>query len=356
MNLEHAGWNDFFENQYTAYKDHGLLYGRIIKEVRHTYIIYSAHGEINAEVSGHFHYTAIDKSDYPSVGDWVIFKKSNDMALIEKVLSRQSYFSRKSAGKDYEEQIVAANIDYLCIVSGLDGGRNFNPRGIERYVAMATQGNTQPIILLNKVDLCTNRDEIIKSINSMLENIPVFMVSATTKEGLDTFLSNFNAGSTIAFSGQSGVGKSSLINTLLGNEHLKTGTVRDGDLRGKHTTTHRELFFLKNDIMVIDTPGMRELQLWGDEDSLEDAFIEIYDAAEGCRFKDCTHVNEPGCAVKQMVDDGSLDKGRYENYLQMRSELQYLDSKVDTKGRLERKAKEKGLSKVIKNLKKIKKD
>jgi ribosome biogenesis GTPase len=178
------------------------------------------------------------------------------------------------------------------------------------------------------------------------------MVSALTGEGMDSLEVGFDSGSTVAFTGRSGVGKSSLINRLLRRADMKTGEVRGKDLRGRHTTTHKELFFLRGGAMVIDTPGMRELQLWGDEESLEETYGEIYEAAKRCRFADCSHQNEPGCAVQKLLVEGSLDIGRYENYLDMRAELRFLESKISEKKRHERKGREKELSKLIRKFKK----
>lgn len=347
MDLKKLGWNNYFENQFHLYKEQKLIAGRVLKVVRHIYEVYTDEGLVQAEISGHFHYTAIGKSDYPTIGDWVVLKKSDNMALIEKVLKRKTFFSRKSAGNETEEQVVAANIDYLCIVSGLDGGRNFNLRGIERYLAMTIEGSAKPVLILNKVDTCQDRESALLQAQSISEEIPIHMVSALTGEGIDELSLSFNTGSTIAFCGHSGVGKSSLVNALLGNNMIKTGELRESDLRGKHTTTHKELFFLKGGAMVIDTPGMRELQLWGKEESLENTFSEIYEAAKDCRFKDCSHTGEPGCAVQQLLADNLIEISRYENYLDMRSELKFLESRVDEKSRLERKAQKKELSKTI---------
>ena len=352
MNMKMLGWNDFFEKNFQPFKDQGLSVGRVLKEVRHLYTVYTKAGILEGEVSGRFQFTATNKSDYPTVGDWVALRCLDNYGIIENVLPRKSAFSRKGAGNVTREQVVAANIDYLCIVCGLDGGRNFNLRGIERYIAMTVEGGAAPVIILNKVDLCTDREGILLQAQTISGNIPVHMVSALSGEGITDLTMAFDAGSTVAFAGHSGVGKSSLINTLLSRETIKTGEVRASDLRGRHTTTHKELFSLEGGAMVIDTPGMRELQLWGDEESLEETYGEIYEAAQKCRFADCSHRNEPGCAVRQMLIDGSLDIGRYENYLDMRAELHFLESKVSERKRLERKGKEKELSRLIRKFKK----
>ncbi|NDV26235.1 ribosome small subunit-dependent GTPase A [Desulfovibrio sp. JC010] len=347
MDINKLGWSTFFEDQFQPYKEQGLSAGRVLKELRGQYTLYSAEGSITGDVSGHFHFTAMDRSDYPTVGDWVAFRQCADYAQIEHVLERSSAFSRNSSGNEDSQQVVAANIDYLCIVCGLDGGRNFNLRSIERYIAMAVEGGARPVIVLNKADLCDDREIAMLQAQSVAGNIPVHMVSAVTEEGVEEFSMSFEKGSTVAFCGQSGVGKSSLINSLLGMDTLRTAGLRESDLRGRHTTTHKELFFLKSGAMVIDTPGMRELQLWGSRKSLDDTYGEIREAAKHCRFRDCTHQNEPGCAVRELLIDGSLETERYENYSDMRAELSFIESKVDDKKRQARKAKDKQLSKLI---------
>ncbi|WP_419781566.1 ribosome small subunit-dependent GTPase A [Maridesulfovibrio sp.] len=347
INLNKLGWNESFNDQFKPYKEQGLSVGRVLKEVRQQYSLYTEEGLLSGDVSGHFHFTAVDRSDYPTVGDWVVFRRCGDYAQIEQVLPRTSAFSRNSSGKEMQEQVVVANIDYLCIICGLDGGRNFNLRSIERFIAMAVEGGARPVIVLNKADLCSDRELAMLQAGSVAEDIPIHMVSAVTGEGVDEFSISFEKGSTLAFSGQSGVGKSSLINCLLGRETLKTRGLRESDLRGRHTTTHKELFFLASGAMVIDTPGMRELQLWGSRASLDKTYSEIHEAAKRCRFRDCTHQNEPGCAVRELLMDGSLEVERYENYSDMRAELSFIESKVNDKKRQQRKAQEKALSKLI---------
>ncbi|WP_319467988.1 ribosome small subunit-dependent GTPase A [uncultured Pseudodesulfovibrio sp.] len=347
FNMKKLGWNTFFEEQFQPYKEQGLSVGRVLREVRHQYRIYTPQGVVDGDVSGHFQYTAVNRADYPTVGDWVVIRQCGDYAQIEKVLPRVSAFSRNKAGTEVQEQVVAANIDYLCIVCGLDGGRNFNLRGIERYIAMTMEGGAKPVIVLNKSDLCADGELALLQARSVADALPIHLVSALTHEGLEDFSTSFENGSTVAFAGHSGVGKSSLINTLLGRAELKTGSLRESDLRGRHTTSHKELFFLESGAMVIDTPGMRELQLWGSPQNLDDTYGEIHEAAQRCRFNDCSHQNEPGCAVRELLIEGSLEMERYENYLDMRSELLFLESKVNEKKNHDRKAKEKALSRLI---------
>ena len=349
MKPEDAGWNTFFQKQYEDLAGSGLIPGRVVFHEGTAYTLETPGGRIEAVISGHFSFTAAGQSDYPAPGDWVLLRENPGAYIIEKVLERKSRFSRRTAGRRSDEQIIAANIDIMFITASLDGGRNYNLRGIERYMVMVHDGGAEPVLLLNKCDLCDDRDKALELANSVCGEVPVIIVSALTGEGMHQLSSMIGPGITAAFTGPSGVGKSALVNRLLGRELQRTGEQRRDDLRGRHTTTSGGLFFLDSGGMVIDTPGLRELKPYGDQGSLDLAFPEISEAAGRCRFRNCSHVDEPGCAVRELLLSGSLDSDRYRNYISMKKEMDILEGLKSEKGRMEKKVKEKSLSKVIKN-------
>lgn len=321
MKLIEAGWDKASEKSFKHFKKQGLKPGRILNATRRIYHVYCEDGVLQAQVSGRFQHRSSCKSDYPKVGDWVAVCKKGNRALVEGVLPRRSVFSRNIPGKKAEEQVIAANIDHLCIVCGLDGGRNFNLRSIERYLAMAKGHNIHPVIVLNKVDLCSHREEAVYQVRSIAENLPIHLVSAHSTEGIRELKMSFGLNTTAALVGSSGVGKSALVNAFLGKETQTMGHQREKDFRGRHTTTSSELFFLNDRAMVIDTPGLREMQPWKNKDGLETCFGEIYEAARHCRYRDCSHQGEPDCAVQQLLIEGRLDLQRYQNFLDMQNEL-----------------------------------
>ncbi len=352
MGLIDWGWNEKRETDFSIYREQGFVPARVVKESRQIYTLEGESGRIVSRLSGSFNYRAAFKSEYPAVGDWTAIRPEGDTASIEAVCPRSSKVSRKSAGTVTEEQIIAANIDYLFLVSALDGGRNFTIRGLERYLTMAWESGAQPVVILNKADLCEDISGPSAEAETAAIGVDVHIVSAETKTGLTNLRKYLLPGKTVAFTGASGVGKSSIINALIGKTVQKTGTSRESDKRGRHTTTNRELLRLEGGAMLLDSPGLRELQLWGEETSLDDVFQEIAEIAVDCRFRDCTHSREPGCAVQQALADGVIEQGRYENYLDMKRELAYLAVKQNISAVRAERAKWKKTAKFAKEIKK----
>jgi ribosome biogenesis GTPase / thiamine phosphate phosphatase len=344
--LTQLGWDVFFQGHFERLKMPGTVPARVISESKGSYQLFSQYGELSAKISGKMRYHAGKENQYPTVGDWVIIKPLIDekKGIIQHILPRKSKFSRKVSGERTEEQIVSANVDTIFIVSGLDGGRNFNLRRIERYLTLAWSSGAAPVIVLNKVDLCPDVDVCIRNVERIATGISIHAVSAKVRTGLDTLRNYLTKGNTVAFLGSSGVGKSALINALLGVAKQDTGEVREDDRMGRHTTTKRELILLPGGGMVIDTPGMREIQLWAGEEGLGDTFYDIETLAKGCRFSDCTHNVESGCAVRAAIDNGDLDQERLESYRKLQKELIYLTSREEHSTRLYEKAKYKKIA------------
>lgn len=355
MGLIDWGWNKKYEVDFTRYREQDLSPARVVKESRQIYTIETEGGRLISRLAGAFNYKAADKSSYPAVGDWVAIRSEKEGACIEAVCKRRSRVSRKSAGIVTEEQIIAANIDYLFLVSALDGGRNFTVRGLERYLAMAWESGALPVIILNKADLCEDISGPLAEAGATAPGVDVYAVSVETGAGLGSLEKYLLPGKTVAFTGPSGVGKSSLINVFLGEAIQETGGLRESDKRGRHTTTCRELLRLSSGAMLLDSPGLRELQLWGEASSLDDVFREIVETGEDCRFRNCSHNGEPGCAVQQALAEGIIDQSRFENYLDMKKELAYLAIKQDQNAARAEKERWKKIAKFTRNVQKQKK-
>lgn len=349
MQLTDLGWNSFFEKQFEVYKSENYSAMRIIRENREKYIAYCEWGEVICEVSGKFRFDTNSKSNFPAVGDWVVGSvlQEEKKAVIHAILPRKSVFSRHAAGETTDEQVVAANIDTVFIVTGLD--YNFNLRRIERFLTLTWNSGALPVILLNKSDLCSEVESRRNEVESIALGVDIYTLSAATNSGLEFLDKYIKKGKTVAFMGSSGVGKSTIINTLLGENKLRVNETSELGSRGRHTTTFRELIVLPNGGIVIDTPGMRELQLWGTEEGLKQTFDDIEELAINCRFKDCSHETEPGCSVLEAVNNGTLDPKRLESYYKLKREFSYLADRQTMKPSAIEKQRGKVISKQIKD-------
>ncbi len=322
--LQQLGWLEAFNQPFREYRDAGFLPGRISNEQRGHYYLLSEQGELRAEASGRVLYASTSSSGLPKVGDWVAYQPFNDAeAIIHAVLPRSSAISRKDP-EETDEQIIAANVDIMLILQGLDG--DFNPRRLERYIVTAKAAGVEPVVLLNKADLRGDKAGIHNALKEIVQPEHIVFLSALHDASFDRILSLVPEGRTAVLTGSSGAGKSTLINRLLGKEAQTTNAVREDDSRGRHTTTSRTMFVLPEAGIVIDTPGMRELALWTDSENLEPAFQDIVQLISECRFFDCTHSNEPGCAIRAALTDGRLDASRLRSYEKLKRELAYLNS------------------------------
>lgn len=329
MNLDQLGWNDRIASSFIPYGQQGFMPGRVAIEYRNSYLLYTEQGEQVAEVTGKLKHQATGIHDFPAVGDWVAIRPqpAERKATIHAVLPRISKFSRKAAGSTTEEQMIATNVDTVFLVTGLDG--DFNLRRVERYLILVWESGATPVIVLNKADLCPNLEQRLEEIAAIALGVPILTLSATQQQGIDQLSPYLRPGQTIALLGSSGVGKSTLTNLLKGEPIQAVQAVRQGDDRGKHTTTHRQLIPLPSGALIIDTPGMRELQVWSGAEALPEAFADIETLAQSCRFRNCQHEREPGCAIQQALANGQLDAGRLLSYQKLQRELHYLTRKQD---------------------------
>ncbi len=349
MSLTHYGWSAAWADAFAAYGQEGYSAGRIIEAQKTQYRVGTEAGELSAVLTGKYLYEADSGEALPAVGDWAVIRlhdAQEQWATVHALLPRHSAFIRKEAGARLAGQVVAANVDTALIVVGLD--RDYNPRRIERYLALAWESGADPAVLLTKDDLCADVAGRLASVAEIAPGVPVHAVSVPHGLGLEILPPYLQAGRTLVLLGSSGAGKSTLVNHLLGGAVQRVRDVRDDDSRGRHTTTHRQLFCLPGGASIIDTPGMRELQLWNVDEGLDAAFADIARLAARCQYADCRHEQEPGCAVQQALDDGELDAEHFENYLKMRRELDYLASREDEGLERERKRRAKQLGKLQK--------
>jgi len=346
MDIKEYGWDEHFENEWRKNSNDCLFPGRIIADYGQKLRVVSELGEltVNRPLNKHGNFVQ------PAVGDWVALEDSaeNQLVRMRFVLPRKSKFSRLAAGIEVKEQVVAANVDTVFLIQSLN--RDFNLRRLERYLVSAWESGALPVVVLSKSDLSDNVADKIAAVYSTAPGVEVHAISCVTGEGIEGLKKYFTKGKTVALLGSSGVGKSTLVNTLAGKEIFKTQAIRESDSRGRHTTTHREIHLLPEGGMILDTPGMRELSLWEADTGMEVMFGDIEELTMKCRFNDCRHRSEPGCAVKEALKTGELDIKRWENWVKLKKEQEYLEGRKDVKYLLQQKKRGKQLAKFQKNL------
>ncbi len=318
--LESLGWCADLAGRFAALALPGLVPGRVAAEHKNYFTVLVAGASLTAQISGRLQHRIRNSGQLPKVGDWVACSRAprGNTGLIQAVLERRSALSRKVPGHSMQEQVLAANVDWVFIVAALD--MPLNPRRLERYLVLTHESRARTAVLLNKADLHPAPDRAAEEVRAVAPGVPVLAASAQTGEGFGALSAMLLAGSTAVFVGPSGAGKSSIINRLAGRDIQSTQTVRAGDQKGRHTTTRRDLILLPGGALVIDSPGLRELQLWTGDESLATAFPDIEALASGCRFRDCRHDHEAGCAVTRALAEGGLAGARYESYQKLRRE------------------------------------
>jgi ribosome biogenesis GTPase / thiamine phosphate phosphatase len=348
MRLEDFGYNERLEKFRIEQKIDSFEAGRVIAEHKERYIVKTDKGEFEAEITGNMRFTAKGREDFPAVGDWVtITTYDSDFAIIHMILPRSSVIKRQAIGEFGEIQVIATNIDYAFLVQAID--RDFNINRLERYLTICNSSKVKPIIVLSKIDLINESriNEIIDSIKTRIKDIPIIAISNETQDGYEKINKFIEQGKTYCLLGSSGVGKSSLVNNLSGKTIMKTDSISQSTNKGRHVTSHRELIILENGGILIDNPGMKEVGIADSANGLEITFDMIFRLSQSCKFKDCTHIHESGCAVLEAIENDQIDKASYENYLKMEREKAHFESTI-----VERRKKDKEFGKMLKNYKK----
>jgi ribosome biogenesis GTPase len=348
MKPEDFGYNEFFESARRDSCADNFEIGRVIAEHRERYIVKTVKGEFEAEISGNLRFTSKSREDFPAVGDWVTLSiYDTDAAIIHKILPRSSLITRHAVGQSSDIQVIASNIDCAFLVQAVD--RDFNINRLERYLTICNSSNVKPVIVLTKTDLINESrlSEILESIRQRIREVPVVPISNESQNGYELLENLIEKGKTYCLLGSSGVGKSTLLNNLSGNKIMRTDTISQSTNKGRHITSHRELIILDNGGILIDNPGIREVGIADTTGGLEITFNKIFDLSAECRFKDCTHVNEAGCAVLEALEAGEIARASYENYLKMEREKAHFESTIE-----EKRKRDKSFGKMLKNYKK----
>lgn len=348
-NIENIGMTAEINSYFIEKYPEGFKLGRVALEHKHSYRVWLEDGEYLCTLAGKLTFEAMGREDLPAVGDWVALQTSpgERRGIIKGILPRKSKFSRKAAGQVTEEQIVAANVDTVFIVNSLND--DLNLRRIERYLLLAWESGSNPVIVLSKADLVTDLEAKMDRVSAVAIGAPVIAVSVLEGTGTQELQPYLAPGKTVALIGSSGVGKSSIVNYFTGTEKQLVQEIRESDDKGKHTTTHREMVLLPGGAILIDTPGMREIQLWTSEEGINESFADIELHAQACKFRDCSHKNEPGCAVWTAISGGHLDESRLVSYKKLQKELAYIDRKVDKKAQAEEKKHWKNISREVRH-------
>ena len=347
MSIEDLGYNDTFEKLRKTKNLESFDIGRVIAEHKERYIVKNEKGEFEAEITGNLRFSANSREDFPAVGDWVaLLNSDSDFLIIHSLIPRISILFRQAVGKFGEAQIIATNIDFALLVQAVD--RDFNINRLERYLTICYSSKVSPIIVLTKTDLTDqeNLEVIIRNIEQRIQNVPIYAISNETKEGYDGIKRLIQSGKTYCLLGSSGVGKSTLMNNLSGKNIMKTNSISKSTNKGRHITSHRELTIIENGGILIDNPGMREIGIIESGEGLENTFDKIFDFSRKCKFKDCTHTIEVGCAVLGAVELGKIDRKSYENFLKIEREKDHFNLTV-----AEKRKKDKSFGKMIKNFK-----